>query len=79
MLKIESEINLVKQTCKELGITQKELANITNFNEQTLRNWSSKGSMPEYSKTFLKLLSEHKKLKEAVLNFKHFNNYINNI
>jgi len=72
---MEAKENLIKKTCQELGVTQKELAKITKFNEQTLRNWSSKGSMPEYSKTFLNLLIEHHKMKEAMEHFQMFNKY----
>ncbi len=56
--------NIVKKTCKELGITQKELADILKVNEVTVRNWSSKGNIPEMAQEFLKILIENKKLKE---------------
>jgi DNA-binding XRE family transcriptional regulator len=36
----DSELNLVKKTCKELGITQKELANFFEVSAQTVSNWS---------------------------------------
>ena len=36
----EKEENLVKKTCKELGITQKELANFFEVSAQTVSNWS---------------------------------------
>jgi predicted transcriptional regulator len=32
----EKEENLVKKTCRELGITQKELANLTGFSEAVI-------------------------------------------
>ena len=58
--------NIVKKVCKELGITQKELANIMKVNEVTARNWSSKGNIPETSIEFMKLLIENHKLKDKV-------------
>jgi len=36
---LEKEENLVKKTCRELGITQKELAIYFNVSAQTISNW----------------------------------------
>ncbi len=33
------EENLVKKTCRELGITQKELAEMLEVSEDTITNW----------------------------------------
>jgi transcriptional regulator with XRE-family HTH domain len=38
---VESEKNLVKKTCRELGITQKELAERIGVSRQTVSDWSS--------------------------------------
>ncbi len=38
---VESEENLVKKTCRELGITQKELAEIMGVSRQTINNWAT--------------------------------------
>ena len=38
--------NLVKKTCRELGINQKELAEKIGVSDGTVRNWSSKGEIP---------------------------------
>lgn len=62
---IEEE-NIVKRTCKELGINQKELAEKLKVNDVTVRNWSSKGNVPETSMEFMKLLIENKKLQDKV-------------
>jgi transcriptional regulator with XRE-family HTH domain len=35
------EENIVKKTCKELGITQKELAEIMGVSRQTVTNWAT--------------------------------------
>ena len=58
--------NIVKQVCKELGITQKELAERIGISEGTVRNWSSKGEIPEWGKKFLELIIENEKNKEIV-------------
>jgi transcriptional regulator with XRE-family HTH domain len=72
----KTEENLVKKTCRELGITQKELAKLTGFKEQTIRNWSSKGEMPDYSKNYFYLLLKHNKQEKAIEQFSNFINYI---
>lgn len=55
--------NIVKKVCAELGITQKALSEVMKINEVTVRNWSSKGQIPDSSITFMELLLENKKLK----------------
>jgi hypothetical protein len=53
-----SEENLVKKTCKELGITQKELAEITKIDRGSLSRWNlNKRKIPEYIEQYLILLS----------------------
>jgi len=39
----EKEENLVKKTCKELGITQKELAETVGVSQTTVFRWNTKG------------------------------------
>jgi DNA-binding XRE family transcriptional regulator len=70
------EENLVKKTCRELGITQKELAKITGFKEQTIRNWSSTKEFPEYSQAFFKVLIQNKKYEDALLHFTKFSELV---
>lgn len=51
--------NLIKDTCKALGITQKELAEKMGVHEVTVNNWA-RGSkdVPEWAVKFIVLLSE---------------------
>ncbi|MFW2578427.1 hypothetical protein [Aliarcobacter butzleri] len=56
--------NIVKRVCAKLGITQKELAEIMKINDVTVRNWSSKGQIPESSISFMECLIENKNLKK---------------
>jgi len=56
--------NIVKKVCKELGITQKELAERMGVNDVTVRNWSSKGNIPDWAIKFMTLLLEYEKVKE---------------
>lgn len=68
--KIESEpesdvqVNIVKRACKELGITQKELADKLGASEGTVRNWSSSNELPQWAINFIEVLKENQKNKE---------------
>jgi transcriptional regulator with XRE-family HTH domain len=50
----QSEENLVKKTCKELGITQKELAEMFGVSRQSINNWANDRTAPP--KIFSRLL-----------------------
>jgi len=65
-----NEENIVKQTCKELGVTQKELAEIMGVNVGTPAQWSSKGDIPNMAKKFMIVLVEDKKHKEQLISIK---------
>jgi DNA-binding XRE family transcriptional regulator len=54
--------NIVKRTCKELGITQKELAERLDVPQPTMARWAT-GEIPEQSKKLLELFLENIKLK----------------
>jgi len=55
-----AEDNIVKTTCKELGITQKELAEQIGAAEQTVRGWSSGKDLPQWAvKSFEMLIKIH--------------------
>ena len=41
--------NIVKQTCEELELTQKELAEKIGASEGTVRNWSSSNELPKWA------------------------------
>ncbi len=67
MSEVEKEENLVKKTCRELGITQKELAEIMGVSKTTLSDWSV-GKTP-ISKLGLKTL-ELLIIEKEFINFK---------
>lgn len=56
--------NIVKNACKELGITQKELSDKLGASEGTVRNWSSSNELPQWAMNFIELLKENQKNKE---------------
>ena len=64
--------NIVKRVCKELGITQRELAEILKVNEGTVRQWSSKGEVMPNVEVTLNLLLENHQLKMRLDKIKGF-------
>ena len=66
------EENLVKQTCKELGINQKELAKIFNVTPHTITNWV-RGKTENVHKIALKGLIYQKRLENIKMNLINVN------
>ncbi len=75
----EKKDNIIKQVCKELGITQKELAERIGIHEVTIRKWSSSGEIPEWGIKFLELLLENKRQMEIINNLKIFKSTLQKI
>jgi len=67
---LEKEENLVKKTCRELNITQKELANILGVTPHTITNWT-KGKIDKTVKNALEGLIYKNKFKEFQKNIKN--------
>lgn len=57
--------NIVKKVCKELGITQKELAEKIGVPHPTVARWAS-GEVPEQGKKLIELYYENVKLKNKL-------------
>ena len=55
--------NIVKRVCKELGLTQKELAERLGIPQPTMARWAT-GEVPDQSKKLLELFLENTKLKK---------------
>lgn len=68
--------NLIKQTCKELGLTQKELAERLGVKEVTINKWSSSGEVPTSGLKSIELLRENEKLKKQLSIVESFKSYI---
>jgi predicted transcriptional regulator len=70
------EENLVKKTCRELGITQKELAEKTGFTTQSISKWNNGSKIPIYAIKHFNILIENKKLlklKEVAKDIMEYN------
>ncbi len=46
----------LKDTCHKLGITQKQLAQMLDLNENTFSQWKRTGKMPKWADKLLDLL-----------------------
>ena len=63
--------NIVKQVCAELGITQKELAEIMGVSPNMPAKWAMAGTEPSnMAIKFMELLLEHNKAKTKLDKFK---------
>ena len=71
-----SDENIVKKVCKELGITQKELAERLGVNDGTVRKWASQTEPPEWGLKFLQLLLEKEQIEKQLSMFKEAFNLI---
>ena len=62
-IKEKVEDNLVKKTCQELGITQKELAKRTGFSERSITKWiNGKSNIPINFQKSIELLKHSEEL-----------------
>ena len=62
--------NIVKKTCKELGITQKELAERLEVSKPSVDRWASTGEIPDSSKKLINFLLENENLKNELKELK---------
>jgi transcriptional regulator with XRE-family HTH domain len=68
-MKMEQDQNLIKRTCKELGITQKELAARMSVAEVTVSDWArGKNPTPAWALRMFNLLEKERQL-DAILAF----------
>ena len=58
------EENLVKKTCQELGITQKELAEKTGFSEDSISKWNKGAKIPKSAVNFFETLQKLQTFEE---------------
>ncbi|MGA1846899.1 helix-turn-helix domain-containing protein [Deferribacter abyssi] len=71
--------NIVKKVCKELGITQKELAERIGISEQSLRNAVSSGKLSNQTKKAIELFVENVKLKKELEKYKELGKLLKEI
>jgi transcriptional regulator with XRE-family HTH domain len=75
----QSEENLVKKTCRELGITQKELAEKIGVTPQALSRWSRGSTIPKNIEVLLGTMMELSKFKKAIPQLKDIRTTLDNL
>ena len=75
----DKEKHLVKQVCKEYGITQTELATELDIPRGTLGRWSSTGNIPKTAELALKLMLKNRELENKLESFKIFREALNKL
>ena len=61
--------NLIKKTCKELGLTYRELGEKIGYSESAINNASRQESLSEPLTRAIELYLENQKLKEQLQDF----------
>lgn len=74
--KKNKKTNVVKEVCKELGITQKNLAEILEVPEGTISSWAVKNEIPRLGKKAIEFYIENSKNKKIVDSYKNFVNLL---
>ena len=69
----KEKTNVVKEICKELGITQKTLANILEIPEGTVSSWAVKNEIPRLGKKAIEFYILYTKNQQIVDSYKNFN------
>ncbi len=75
--KNKNKNNVVKAVCKELSITQKELAHILEVPEGTISSWAVKNEIPRLGKKAIEFYICSAKNQQVVDSYKNFVNLLN--
>ncbi len=67
-----NRVNVVKDVCKELSITQKNLAEILEVPEGTVSSWAVKNEIPRLGKKAIEFYIQNKKNQDVVDSYKNF-------
>ena len=67
---VNSPINVVKQACRELNITQKKLAEILEVPEGTVSSWAVRDELPRLAKKAIEFYIEKQKSEQIVKQFR---------
>jgi DNA-binding transcriptional regulator YiaG len=67
---VNSALNVVKQACKELDITQKRLAEILEVPEGTVSSWAVRNELPRLAKKAIEFYIEKQNSEKIVKQFR---------
>ena len=75
-IKTTKKTNIVKEVCKELCITQKNLAEILEVPEGTVSSWAVKNEIPRLGKKAIEFYIQNSKNQKIVDSYKKFINLL---
>jgi DNA-binding transcriptional regulator YiaG len=75
--RIRTKTNVVKKVCKELNITQKNLANILEVPEGTVSSWAVKNEIPRLGKKAIEFYIKNQQNQKIVDSYKKFLDLLN--
>ncbi|NOQ29951.1 MAG: XRE family transcriptional regulator [Helicobacteraceae bacterium] len=75
--KSKKELNVVKEACKKLGITQKKLSQILEIPEGTVSSWAVKNEIPRLGKKAIQFYTQNQQNQEIVSKFKDLLTLVN--
>ena len=68
----KAKSNVVKDICKELNITQKNLAEILEVPEGTISSWAVKNEIPRLGKKAIEFYIQNSRNQKIVDSYKNF-------
>ncbi len=75
--KTKEKDNVVKTICKNLGITQKQLAEILEVPEGTVSSWAVKNDIPRLGRKAIEFYTQNQKNQKIVQSYKTFLKLLN--
>ncbi|MBN2815902.1 MAG: helix-turn-helix transcriptional regulator [Campylobacterales bacterium] len=75
-VKKAKKTNVVKEVCKELGISQKHLAEILEVPEGTISSWAVKNEIPRLGKKAIEFYIQSHKNQKIIDSYKQFINLL---
>ncbi len=75
----DKQENLVKKTCRELGITQKELAERIGVSQEALSRWSNGQKIPKTVETLFQALLKINRMSNIESELINFRNKLDNL
>ena len=71
--------NLIKKTCKELGLTYRELGEKIGYSESAIKSAIAKNEISEPMKKSLQMQIEIQQLRDKLQEFESFKTFIKNM
>ena len=72
----KQKTNIVKEICKQLSITQKQLAEVLEVPEGTVSSWAVKNEIPRLGKKAIEFYMQNQKNQKIVDSYKNFINLL---